>query len=122
MKSIRASNVEKYEQVIMPSFKLQDQNQELPRTMSHVKISEGDDGLQVRGGVQSAEIALISGSRPSTGSLKHDHADSSAATPGENKGVVIRDRTIVINDEFVFAVNDQDLEINHIEPSFVIAA
>lgn len=90
----------------MPSFKLKDENQELPRTMSHVRISEADDGLQVRGGVQAAEIALISGSRPSLGALKHDGAGSGAAASGENKGVVIRDKTIVINDEFVFAVND----------------
>lgn len=45
VKSVRASNVEKFEQVLMPSFRLKDTNQELPRTMSHVKISDADDGL-----------------------------------------------------------------------------
>lgn len=78
MKGIKSSNIERFEEVLLPSFKLRDENQELPRAMSHIKINERDDGLQIKGGLQSSEISLISGARPLMGSLTWDDEEANA--------------------------------------------
>lgn len=121
VKGIKASNIEKLEEVLLPSFKLKDENQEVPRGMSHIKINERDDGLQMKGGLQSTDITLVSGSRPLMGSLTSE-LNNQQQDPASRDSIAIRDQTIIIKDDFVFAVNDQDLEINRIEPSLMLAA
>lgn len=84
MKGIKLSNIEKFEKVLLPSFRLTDQNQELPRAMSHIKLNERDDAVQMRGGLQSSEISLISGARPVLGSLARDYDGMTASRESES--------------------------------------
>lgn len=106
MKGIKLSNIEKFEQALLPSFRLKDASQELPRAMSHIKISERDDGAQIKGGLQSSEISLVSGTRPLIGSLAWDEDANGSREEQSAQGIVIREKTIIVKDEFVFAVND----------------
>ena len=51
MKGIKPKNIEKFEEVILPSFKFSVNNEELPRAMSHIKLDADDEGDQLKGGV-----------------------------------------------------------------------
>lgn len=56
------------------------------------------------------------------GALRSDSDGIAAVTSGDDTGVVTKDNTIIITGEFVFAINDQELEVNRIEPTFLLAA
>jgi len=68
-------------------------------------------------GLQSSEIALNSGPKPTIGELNLIENESFET----QNGLSIGSKTIKIMEEFVFAINDQEMEINYIEPPFIIA-
>ena len=69
-----------------------------------MKIDSEVGGLQMKGGFQNASIELISGLPPKS------------ALKGENR------ETNILNEPFIFALNDQLLEESQISSSLILAA
>ena len=102
MKNIDESQVQKFDEITIPSFKVEITNKEVNHNL---QLSQGVGGVQMKGGIQTSMIELISGV-PSQMSLQ-GRAGAKA---------------LHINEPFIFALNDQELEESQIENSLVIAA
>ena len=71
-----------------------------------MKASDESENLQIKGGCLSCQIEIISG-LPTKGQLKHSDQ--------------LKEDSI-INEPFLFALNDQELEFNKIENSLILVA
>ena len=57
------------------------------------------------------------------GQLVFDHVDAALLTASSSAAAVETGaKSVVIRDDFIFAINDQELEINHVEPCLLLAA
>lgn len=104
MKDINPEQIKKLQSLTIPSFKLSIENQPVSSDLTSLKIQE-DDGLKISGGNQTADIELISG-LPARGAPRQ-----SLAGPDE----------AIINEPFIFALYDQELELNQIDNALVLA-
>ena len=73
--------------------------------------------------MQAASIALVTGPRSHLGQLVFDHVDAALLTASSSAAAVETGaKGVVIRDDFIFAINDQELEINQVEPCLLLAA
>ena len=89
--------MQKYSEVLLPSFATSVENKELNTNQAKLQLSSDAGAASMSGGCFSAEIALISGLPPKE-SLSYEMLQIKGMTSGE---------TIFINEPFVFALNDQ---------------
>jgi hypothetical protein len=66
----------------------------LPKDLCSYQITEGIGGISMKGGCQSAMVELISGVAPQASLIPKNSCD------------------LIIDEPFIFALNDQDLEFN----------
>lgn len=104
MKEVDESKIQKFDEIMIPSFKIEMTNQEMDKKTSSFQISEGVGGTSMKGGCQSAIIEMISG------------------IPSQSALINNSKCTLTIDEPFIFALNDQDLEFNQIENSLILAA
>lgn len=126
MKSLDVKKVEKFEQVYLPCFSLSIEEEPISTLYSDVTVA--DDGTKMSAGSQSSRIALTGQLEPSSVStldlddepdwpqLTSPPSQDQPATP-----ITAFSNSLLVSGDFIFAISDQELEVNHIEPALVLA-
>eukprot|EP00356_Strombidium_inclinatum_P011489 CAMPEP_0170480378 /NCGR_PEP_ID=MMETSP0208-20121228/1240_1 /TAXON_ID=197538 /ORGANISM="Strombidium inclinatum, Strain S3" /LENGTH=136 /DNA_ID=CAMNT_0010752917 /DNA_START=3198 /DNA_END=3605 /DNA_ORIENTATION=+ len=116
LKDINPEEVVEIDEVLLPSFHLASGATEIPKKESSLTVRED---LKLSGGRMTTHINLISG-QPSPGQLLESEPQGNSKDLG---GVRFfeKENLAIVEDEFVFGVNDQELMISEVDSSVMLA-